>query len=685
MKNLLFSLFLLPLLALGQQTDYLDVAKIGALVQFDTLQRTVSGKQHLAFTVLQDVDSLYLDAHNMRIEETAYKGIRISATPDKIWFSSSFKAGKAYEVVFHYSATPKQTLYFIQDQIWTQGQGKYTSHWLPSLDDTNDKIEFDLSIIAPYGKMVVANGQMVGIDTLEDGMLWNFQMDAPMPSYLVALAIGDFTIEERQSSSGIPIELYLDRKDSLLFEPTFRYTEQIFDFFEQEIGIPYPWKVYKQAAVKDFLYAGMENTTLTLFSNSFVVDSIGFNDRNYVNVNAHELAHHWFGNLVTASSGSHHWLQEGFATYYAYLAEREIFGEEYFYRKLYDSAEQLRLMSEQGQGQSLLDPKASSLTFYEKGAWALHSLRQAMGPDAFRQAVNNYLAKHAFGNANSDDFLAQVAAASPEFDVVGWRKQWLEQTAFPIERAYNLLVASPDMETLFGIQAYRNEPMAEKQEQLMAVIENGTPYQAEEAILQLYEEPYELTKYHILAGLMHEHWSVRQAVAGIVQDIPEVIKPRFEGLLEDDSYLTREMALLALWSSYPEERVRYLDATQLMVGFHNKNIRLMWLVLALYTADYKPSAHPIFATELASYTSDVYGMEIRQTAFQYLKEMDLFNGDILENLLQACTHHQWRFRDFARQMLDELLQDEQKKANLLENRANYPLREQEYLDRALSK
>jgi aminopeptidase N len=103
--------------------------------------------------------------------------------------------------------------------------------------------------------------------------------------------------------------------------------------------------IYKQAPVRDFLYAGMENTSATLFNTRYVVDSTGFEDRSYTNVNAHELAHQWFGNLVTAESGKHHWLQEGFATYYALLAEKEIYGEDHFYSKLYESASQLKFAS----------------------------------------------------------------------------------------------------------------------------------------------------------------------------------------------------------------------------------------------------------------------------------------------------------------------------------------------------
>ena len=150
-----------------------------------------------------------------------------------------------------------------------------------------------------------------------------------MSSYLVMLAFGNFVKQEAKSKSGTSLEFYLDKNDVSKFEPTFRYSAALFDYLEQEIGVKYPWGIYRQVPVRDFLYAGMENTTSTIFSQDFVVDSIGFNDKNYINVNAHELAHQWFGDLITAQSSKHHWLQEGFATYYALLAEKEIFGDDF--------------------------------------------------------------------------------------------------------------------------------------------------------------------------------------------------------------------------------------------------------------------------------------------------------------------------------------------------------------------
>ena len=384
-------------ISFSQQTHIVDFLKIDATVKPIFSEEKVEGSIKVSFKMLQKADSVYLDAIAMKITDQALESVPVLASEDKIWLLNSFEKGQTYTAFFNYEANPKQALYFIKDQIWTQGQGKYTSHWLPSLDDMNDKIAFDLNITAPSNKTVVANGRLEKFILYDEDIVWQYHMEQPMASYLVAFAIGDFKMKKIESKSGIPIELYTPLKDTLKREPTYRYTKEIFDFLENEIGVGYPWQNYKQVPVRDFLYAGMENTSCTFFSEAFVVDSIGFVDRNYVNVNAHELAHHWFGNLVTETEGTHHWLHEGFATYYALLAEKAIFGEDYYYWKLFNSAEQLQAMSDAGKGESLLNPKASSLTFYEKGAWALHILRELIGDAAFQKGIQNYVNKYAFG------------------------------------------------------------------------------------------------------------------------------------------------------------------------------------------------------------------------------------------------------------------------------------------------
>ena len=639
----------------------------------------VRGKIKVEFKSLRNQDSLYLDAKNMRILDKALEGVWVTADSSHIWLHGPFEEGRTYTAFFSYEASPKQAMYFTHDQVWTQGQGKYTSHWLPSLDTMTDKIEFDVSVIAPANLTVIANGSFIETRDFKGKKLWQFDMEQPMASYLVALAIGDFdSIED--GVSNVPINLFYQPQDSLKVEPTYRYTNEILLFLEKEIGVPFPWSTYKQVPVKDFLYAGMENTSVTFFSQAFVVDSIGFVDRNYVNVNAHEMAHQWFGNLVTETESSHHWLHEGFASYYALLAEREIFGEDYFYWKLYNTAEQLKNQSDQGKGESLLNPKASSLTYYEKGGWALHVLRERVGEDAFRRGVKNYLERFAFQNVTTDDFLQEIEKQTT-VDISQWKKDWLQQTAFKAEEAYNSLMKSSFMNKYFEVSALRNIPLDEKTERLISAIKSDNDFIGQEAVYQLSGEPYEKIVPLYKLALNQENLFTRQAVALSMERISEDLKVTFENLLKDPSYVTQEAALYSLWINFPEERQKYLEQMEETVGFQDKNIRQLYLALSLYTQNYKNSEKPKLLSELVAYTGPEFSFEVREKAFELLHSMEMINAMVLKNLVNACTHHYWRFRDAARNLLDAYMSDASQKLLITSMLSDYSEQELEYLKR----
>ena len=203
----------------------------------------------------------------------------------------------------------------------------------------------------------------------EDSDTYYYGMLKPMSSYLVAFVAGKYDSYKEVSDSGVTLEyfMYPNRKGDAY--ATYHDTKAVFDFLEQEIGVEYPWQNYKQVPVKDFLYSGMENTSLTIFNDQFFTDEIGVNDRDYLTVNAHEMAHQWFGDLVTAKSGEDHWLQEGFATYYSMLAEGEIYGPAHLSMLFYKQAEALIEASKKGSKKSLTNAGASSLTFYQHGGY----------------------------------------------------------------------------------------------------------------------------------------------------------------------------------------------------------------------------------------------------------------------------------------------------------------------------
>ncbi|WP_417887166.1 M1 family metallopeptidase [Zunongwangia sp.] len=681
------------------QVDVVDFKSVDAELTIHPESKMISGAVNYSFEVLKPVDSIFIDTENMQFQEVLLNGENVDfrVGNDKIWIRKSLAASKQNTIDLKYSGSPKQTMYFINwdkpdseeisKQIWTQGQGKYTSNWLPSFDDMREKAIFNLSINFNKGYRVIANGALENTKMLNDSIKqWNFSMEKPMSSYLVAIAIGDFKSKEIKSAAGIPISLFYEAKDSSLVEPTYRYSKKIFDFLVYEIGTPYPWQNYKQVPVENFLYAGMENTGLTIFSESMLTDSIGFKDRNFVNVNAHELAHQWFGDLVTETESENHWLQEGFATYYALLAEREIFGDDYFYWKLFEAAEKLKSLSDSGKGEALLNPKASSLTFYQKGAWALHILHEKIGDEAFKKGIKNYLEKYKFKNVTTTDFLTEMEKVSGE-DLTQFRKDWLEQTAFKSNTALVSLKKSLFLQKYMKIGGLREKPIANKYDVLNEALHFPVnDYIGQEVVLQLQShtspEAIQLYKKAFASGNLF----VRQAIASSsMQRIPEELKIEYEDLLNDDSYLTKEYALMTLWTNYPEERAKYLAKTKSVIGFYDKNVRILWLTLNLVTPEYDAGNEQAVYGELSGYTDEKYPFEVRENAFGYLYQIDSFSDQSLQSLMKGTQHYTYSFRNFCRQLLAELLKEEKYQQKLQSLSGTFSKKEQNYLQSQLSK
>ncbi|PKQ46541.1 M1 family metallopeptidase [Confluentibacter flavum] len=633
----------------AQQTEYVDFKTAKAMLYIDPYKAELIGNIEYTFDILKETDSIVIDANNIDFDYVEVNGLEylinlpnMAKFDGKIYFQ--IKPSKNNVMILKYHSKPKRAMYFIDwenggdnQQVWTQGQGKYSSNWLPSFDDMNEKVEFDLTITFDKDYEVVANGKLTNKQINDSTTTWHYDMKQPMSSYLLALAIGKYDKKTETSKSGIPLEMFYYPNDSLKLEPTYRYTKHMFDFLEEEIGVPYPWQNYKQIPVKDFLYAGMENTSATIFSDTYLIDSISFIDKNYVNVNAHELAHQWFGNLVTETSGTHHWLQEGFATYYALLAEKDIFGEDHYYWQLYQYAQELLEQDNAGGGTSLLDPKSSSTTFYKKGAWVLHILRELVGDEAFKLAVKNYLEKHQFKNVETNDFISEVEKAS-EQSLGEFVEVWLKSEMFDYEKAMESLKKSTFIQEYLKIDCKENTSKC---------AEYLTSNMSDEAKIKVVSQIFnELKKEHFNIGL-----KVRQAIAKFLSKIPSELKADYETLLNDKSYITIELALYNLWNNFPEDRQVYLTKTKHIHGFNDKNIRMLWLTLALVTEDFEPENKSTYFEEMTNYTNPKYHFEIRQNAFQYLKLINACNETCQANLEDAAKHPVWQFSKMAKDLL----------------------------------
>lgn len=657
-------------------------------IRIDPIRQYIDGEVEYEFTSNLKTDSVLVNARKLTINQLSINGknAEYSYKDSLITIYKKIKAGKSYELSISYETAPQKAVYFVgwqdkrteNNQVWTQGQGKYSSHWVPSFDDMSEKVIFDLEIGFDKEYEVVANGTLLETQIQDSIKIWKYTMRKPMSSYLLAFAAGLYNKDTIFSKSEVPLVYYSYRNESDKIEPTYRFTSSIMDFLEEEIGIPYPWQNYKQVPARDFLYAGMENTGTTIFSDNYFIDSLAFEDKNYVEVNAHEMAHQWFGNLVTELSGKDHWLHEGFATYYSLLARKYIFGEEYFYWKLFESSEVLA----DEKGEALTDPGASSLTFYEKGAWALVMLRDQIGDVAFRNGIKNYLQTFAFRNAQISDFI-NVMQLETDYDLKEFEETWLRSADFPMESAREYL--KKESESLKSWYDLRWELTTSSKENELII--NRYWQQSESLLLKkqiLSKFTRSLSEPFLKSIFESGDVELRKMLAVQLERIPIELRAEFESLLMDPSYITKEHALFKLWIYFPGERMTYLDKTRDIIGLPNYNVRILWLFLAILTQDFDTTdAQEQYRRELFGYTSPEYAFEIRQTAFTIITEVFELPEQNLRDLVNATVHHVWQFRSYARNLLAELLKDEKQKSRLSKITDKLDDREKRYLIKQL--
>ena len=233
MKRLTFLCYFIYTFSNAQQSEKVDFITLDAAVSFTTESRKIAGDVTYTFQVNSATDTISIDAQRMDISGVTInnRAVKFKNTGKKLQLFQGYKKGRN-TLKLHYEAQPRQTLYFIgkdEDfQIWTQGQGKYTSHWLPSFDDVNEKVIFSFSITYDNTFEVLSNGVLKHKVTKGNQTTWQYVMEKPMSSYLAMLAIGKFDKKTVMTASGTPLELYLRKADASKFESTYRYSKEIF-------------------------------------------------------------------------------------------------------------------------------------------------------------------------------------------------------------------------------------------------------------------------------------------------------------------------------------------------------------------------------------------------------------------------------------------------------------------------
>ena len=378
---------------------------------------------------------------------TSSHAIQATQSTDKhleITFRDPIPAGAEAQVTITYLATPKRGLYFRtaemgypagDTQLWTQGEPEDHQHWFPSHDYPNEKFTTEMICHVPEGMEALSNGRLLSRKKNEETGLVAFHwlQDKVHVNYLVTLLAGYFVKMEGKHGD-LPVALYVPPSEKDQLANTFQDTIKILDYFEREIGVPYPWDKYYNACAIDYMMGGMENTSLTTLTTRTLFTDATENLRSSRGLDAHEVAHQWFGDLVTCRDWSHLWLNEGFATYYSLLYDRELLGTDYFKHGLYGNARGIfnhdkdtTPIVHQGYSNPM---QQFSFRAYPKGGWVLHMLRSELGEDLFRKCVKTYLERHQYKTVVTQD-LVEIFEELSGRSLSQFFDQWVYLSGYP--------------------------------------------------------------------------------------------------------------------------------------------------------------------------------------------------------------------------------------------------------------
>lgn len=414
-------------------TRRIDVHHIRLDIDLDLRGKHLDGRATIDFSPLPaffertrqpvvELDAHGLDVSAVRLGDAEAKPseVHFDLTDDRLLITAQdgvIKPGQKYRIEVDYSVTdPPTGLHFfgptkqapdIPLMVWSQGEPQANHYWFPCIDNSNERQSTELNVRVNAGVEVLSNGKLISRKNSAIGRTtFHWKQEKEHVAYLVTLVAGRFnvTTEEWQ---GKPVTYYVPENRKEDVERTFGRTKPMLDFFSKRYGIEYPWDKYAQVVVEQFTFGGMENTSATTLYHRALHDERAIVDSTPDWLIAHELAHQWWGDLVTCKDWSHLWLNEGFAKYSESLwAEHALGRDERDWQMLEDSR---AARSGSTQTRPIVDrhyPTPGSMfdnRVYPKGAWVLHMLRSRLGDEDFFRGLQRYGTIMAYQTAETSD------------------------------------------------------------------------------------------------------------------------------------------------------------------------------------------------------------------------------------------------------------------------------------------
>ncbi len=308
-----------------------------------------------------------------------------------------------------------------------------------AFDQPDIKATYQLTVTAPKDWTVISATREHDIQPEGDYNLWHFPVSPKLSTYNFSMHAGPYKMWQ-DNSGKYPLRLFARQSVASQLKPQswFNYTQKGLAFFNDYFGIDYPFKKYDQILVPNFLYGAMENASAITFAEGRFLHNSKLTPAQKQRLAAvilHEMAHQWFGNLVTMKWWNGLWLNESFASFMATLATAEATEFTNAWRTFYSSGKQSAYQADSKVTTHPIEvPVASTANAfdnidaitYSKGAAVLAQLRHLLGDETFKQGVQHYLKKYSYQNATLNDFVSTLAGTAHR-DLSTWEQQWLYQ------------------------------------------------------------------------------------------------------------------------------------------------------------------------------------------------------------------------------------------------------------------
>lgn len=445
-----------------------DIVHTRLDVRFDYSKSYMYGKAWVTLTPhFYPTDSLTLDAKGMTINKVAVvsggkqKALQYDYTDSlqlHIHLDRTYKEGEEYKLYIDYVAKPDERkshgsaaitddkgLYFINPkgvdkdkptQIWTQGETQSNSVWFPTIDKPDQKTTIEIAMRVPSKYVTLSNGLLTNKKQNTDGTRTDtWKLDQPIAPYLVFMGIGDFAIV-KDDYKGKPVEYYVEHAYEPVARKIFGHTPEMIGFFSRILDFEYIWPKYDQMVGRDYVSGAMENVTATLHQASAQQNARELTDGNqWEDVIAHELFHHWFGDLVTAESWSNLTVNESFANYSEQLWETFKYGADAGAAQGYKEMQgYLRSKSAHKDLVRFYYKDREDMfdaVSYNKGGRILNMLRHYVGDKAFFKSLNVYLNAHKFSTGEAHQLRLAFEKVTGE-DLNWFWNQWYFGAGHPL-------------------------------------------------------------------------------------------------------------------------------------------------------------------------------------------------------------------------------------------------------------